>query len=370
MSDYAGRMAKLQAAMREQKAVLAVFGATDQMRYLTGWAEYGHERLVGLFVPATGEPVFLVPSMNAQQARANPAQLGRVLGWNDEDGWQSAAKTLLAEWNVSNGLTLIDDELYSAHLLGLQSFAPGLCCISASETMTRLREIKTDDELAAMDAAAALIDNITEEAFGALREGMTEIDLQDVVYAAIKRHQTRPSFTPLVCFGANAAMPHHSSGLTELKRGDIVVLDIGCMWDGYPSDITRTVAFGAPADPDAAAIYDIVSRAHWAAREAAKPGVSGEAVDAAARQVITEAGYGEQFIHRTGHGIGLSTHEPPNIVKGNDKPLLPGMCFSVEPGIYLPGRFGVRIENIVTMTPAGARSLNAEAPRQLRIVEP
>jgi Xaa-Pro aminopeptidase len=235
--------------------------------------------------------------------------------------------------------------------------------------MTRLREIKTPEEIEAMAAAARLIDTIVEEAIGALREGMTERDLQDFVLAAFKRHGTRPSFTPLVCFGANAAMPHHSTGDTRLKRGDVVIIDIGCMADGYPSDITRTVAFGEPSDPEAAAVYEIVNEAHWAAREAAKPGMSGQDVDAVARKVITDAGYGEQFIHRTGHGIGLSTHEPPDIVKGNFEPLHPGMCFSIEPGIYLPGRFGVRIENIVTMTNEGVRSLNSDAPRRLRIIE-
>jgi Xaa-Pro aminopeptidase len=140
------------------------------------------------------------------------------------------------------------------------------------------------------------------------------------------------------------------------------------MCDSYCSDITRTVAFGRPADPAAPAVYEIVSQAHWAARDAAEPGVTGEQVDAAARKVITDAGYGPQFVHRTGHGIGLSGHEPPYIVGGNTAPLQPGMCFSIEPGIYLPGRLGVRIENIVTMTPDGVRSLNAEAPRQLRVI--
>ncbi|HLK58732.1 MAG TPA: M24 family metallopeptidase, partial [Chthonomonadaceae bacterium] len=149
---------------------------------------------------------------------------------------------------------------------------------------------------------------------------------------------------------------------------DVVIIDIGCTANHYASDITRTVAFGAPTDPDAATVYEIVYKAHHTAREAAKPGVSGEQVDAAARKVIADAGYGEYFIHRTGHGIGLSTHEPPNIVRGNIAPLQPGMCFSIEPGIYLPGRFGVRIENIVTMTPDGVRSLNAEVSPTLRIV--
>jgi Xaa-Pro aminopeptidase len=371
MSDYAERIARLQAAMRKQGAALAVFGPTDQMRYLTGWAEPGHERLVALFVPAQEPPAFVVPAINAQHAAANPAGIERIVGWQDAAGWQPEARELLDAWRLdsqSDALLLIDDDLGSGHLLGLQSLLPGAHCIAAGATMSGLRQIKTPAELTALETAATLIDTIYTEALGELKVGLTEIELQEVIYAACKRHNTHPSFTPLICFGANGAMPHHHSGSTPLRHGDLVVIDIGCVADGYASDITRTVAFGEPSDPDAARVYEIVSHAHWAAREAIRPGVTGEAVDAAARKVITDAGYGPQFIHRTGHGIGLSEHEAPYIVAGNTASLLPGMCFSVEPGIYLPDRFGVRIENIVTVTAEGARSLNAEAPRQLRVV--
>jgi Xaa-Pro dipeptidase len=369
MSDYVGRIARLREEMRAAGAEGAVFSASDQMRYLTGWAEPGHERLIGLFVPAQGDLVFVVPAMNAAQAQTNPAGVARVLGWDDATGWLEEARTLLQEWGVNPGAAvLVDDELFSGHLLRLQAAFPALRWQAAGEAMTRLREIKTPDEIAAMDAAGKLIDTIYERALGELTEGMTETDLADFILAEIKKQSSRPSFAPLICFGANAALPHHHTGFARLKRGDIVIIDIGCVCDGYPSDITRTVAFDNPDDPDAARIYEIVSAAHWAAREAAKPGVTGAEVDAAARKVITDAGYGAQFIHRTGHGIGLSTHEPPDIVASNTAPLRPGMCFSIEPGIYLPGRFGVRIENIVTMTPDGVRSLNAEAPRQLRVI--
>jgi Xaa-Pro aminopeptidase len=369
MSDYTGRIVRLQEALRAQGAALAILAGTDQMRYLTGWREGGHERFVGLFVPANGEPAFVVPAMNAPQALRTPAGIARVLGWDDADGWHASAQLLLTQWRLgSEGRVLVDDELHSVHLLGLQSLAPELRYAAIGETMARLREIKTAEELAAMEKAALLIDIVYEEALDALREGMTETALQDFVYDAIKRNGTKAAFTPLICFGANSALPHHHPGPTALQRGDVVVIDIGCLWQDYASDITRTVAFGEPRDKHAAQVYEIVSRAHWAAREAAKPGVSGEVVDAAARAVITQAGHGPQFLHRTGHGIGLSTHEPPYIVAGNTAPLQAGACFSVEPGIYLLDRFGVRIENIVTLTPDGVRSLNAEASKTLRTV--
>ncbi len=370
MVDYRERLARLQAKMQADGAGLAVFGATDTMRYLTGWMEHGHERLIGLFVPAQGDAAFVVPAMNARQAQTNPAQISNVIGWSDETGWTSPVETLLTEWNL-HGKTftvLIDEELLSGHLLKLQALEPQARFSSANETATALRQIKTDDEIAAMDAAGTLIDAVCEEIAVTLREGDSEEEIQERVHSLLKRHSTKASFIPLICFGENAAHPHHHPGAIRLKRGDIVIIDIGCLWDGYPSDITRTFAFGEPSDPDAKAVYEIVSRAHWAAREAAKPGTTGAEVDAAARKVITDAGYGDYFIHRTGHGIGLSTHEPPDIVASNTRPLEPGMCFSIEPGIYLPGRFGVRIENIVTLTQEGVVSLNAEAPRTLRIL--
>jgi Xaa-Pro aminopeptidase len=370
MSDYLHRIQKLQQEMAAQGARLTVLAGTNQMRYLTGWREGGGERFVGLFVPVEGEPSFVVPAMNAPQAAQTPAGITHVLGWNDGPGWHAEAQSVFEAAGVDVGdLVLIDDEMMSVHLLAMQSLYPGVRFLPAGDTMTRLRQCKTPEELAAMDAAAQYIDTIFEESLKELREGMTELDLAEVVLSATRRHGSQPSFAPLICFGENAALPHHHTGNRCLKRGDVVIIDIGCQSDYYASDITRTVAFGEPTDPDVRTVYEIVHRAHWAARDFAKPGVTGDAVDAAARQVITEAGYGPQFVHRTGHGIGLSIHEPPNIVQGNTRPLQPGMCFSVEPGIYLPGRFGVRIENIVTVTEAGVRSLNSDASPTLRLVE-
>ena len=369
MSDYGRRIARLQAAMQAQGVSLTLLAGTDQMRYLTGWREGGHERFVGLFVPAEGDPAFVVPKMNAPQARETPAGIAQVFGWEDHTGWQGDVETLLAGWGIGMDSTiLVDDELLSVHLLKLQAVCPGTTFQAAGDIMASLRQIKTEAELAAMQKAADMIDAIYEESLGWLREGITELEFHELILTAIKREGSRPSFPPLICFGANAALPHHHTGDAKLKAGDVVIIDIGCIWENYASDITRTVAFGEPSDPDAKHVYRVVSAAHLAACGFARPGVSGEATDATARKVITDAGYGDYFVHRTGHGIGLSTHEPPYIVQGNAEPLREGMCFSVEPGIYLPGRFGVRIENIVTVTANGVRSLDADAPTELKIV--
>ncbi len=371
MSDYSARIGVLQRKMQADHTALTLLAGTDQMRYLTGWREGGHERFVGLFVPAHGEPAFVVPAMNAPQAKETPAGITQVLGWSDETGPHESLKHLFSQFGIKPGtLVRVDDELLSVHLLGLQSLFPGVVFSSAGEQMAELRQTKTAAELTALETAARWIDEIFEAVVMQLREGIRETEVADRVMAEIKVRGSIPSFPPLVCFGENAALPHHHTGDRSLRPGDVVILDIGCVFDHYASDITRTVSFGEPADPEARKVYEIVYRAHRAVIEGVKPETTGEEADALARNVITRAGYGDFFVHRTGHGIGLSTHESPYLVKGNRQPLSAGMCFSNEPGIYLPGRFGVRIENIVTLTETGLRSLNADAEPTLRVLTP
>ncbi|HXG23558.1 MAG TPA: Xaa-Pro peptidase family protein, partial [Chthonomonadales bacterium] len=343
----------------------AIFAPTAQMRYLIGWAEPGHERLIALFVPATGEPALVVPSINVAQARENRAGIADVRAWADAQGWQGVVAELLEAWHLEGRGLAIDDELPSGHLLHIQRLAPNVPYVPAGELMARLRAIKSPEEIVWMEQSAAITDAVYEECLSALREGITEVELQDVIATAYARHGTKPAFA-IVCFGPHSALPHHRPGSARLKPGDIVIIDIGCVWEEYFSDMTRTIAYGEP-DPEARRVYEIVYAAHRAAFRAIKPGVPCEEVDAAARRVISEAGYGEYFIHRTGHGLGLSEHEAPYIVAGNRQPLHEGMCFSDEPGIYLEGRFGVRIENTVTVTAEGARYLNAKPPEKLPV---
>ncbi len=370
MSTGISRVRRLQEIMQEQHSSLAIISFTDQMRYLTGYLENGHKRLLALLIPAKGEPVFLVPSMNVQQAKQNPAGISHVVGWGDAEGWLPSYNSLLQEMAIPSDATiLVDDELQSVHLMHMISLMPGQFYKPADDVLSVMRRIKTDTELEDMQTAASLIDSIAEEVMHTVRLGQTEAEVQRMVVDACHARSTHPSFTPLVCFGANGAMPHHSSDSTPLKEGDVVILDIGCFWNHYHSDITRTFSVGEPSDPEARLIYKVVQRAHMAARALAAPGISCEAVDEAARTVIESAGYGDYFIHRTGHGIGLSGHEPPYIVRGNSLLLEQKMCFSVEPGIYLPGRFGVRLEVIVTVEDEGVRSLNVDPPAELPVVE-
>jgi Xaa-Pro aminopeptidase len=220
-----------------------------------------------------------------------------------------------------------------------------------------MRAVKGPDELARLAAAAAAADatyrEILEAPFAGRKETDVAADLADLLRSF--GHE-QVDFT-VVGSGPNGADPHHEAGDRVIRDGDAVVLDFGGLRYGYGSDTTRTVCVGEPT-PEIRDVHEVVRQAQQAGVDAVRPGATCQDVDRAARAVITEAGYGEAFIHRTGHGIGVTTHEPPYIVEGEEQPLVPGMCFSVEPGIYLSGRFGVRIEDIVTVTDSGVARLN------------
>jgi D-alanyl-D-alanine dipeptidase len=235
-----------------------------------------------------------------------------------------------------------------------------------TDALPTLRAVKDDEELERMAAAGAAADAAFEEIATSRFSGRTEAEIAAELARLLLAHgHERAEFT-IVASGPNGANPHHEESDRVVEEGDMVVMDFGGMKDGYGSDTTRTVHVGEPTEEEAE-VYEVVRRAQQAGFEAVRPGAACQDVDRAARGVIAEAGYGEQFIHRTGHGIGLTVHEPPYIIEGETRPIEPGMCFSIEPGIYLPGRFGVRIEDIVAATAGGGRRLN-DTSRELRIV--
>jgi Xaa-Pro aminopeptidase len=229
-----------------------------------------------------------------------------------------------------------------------------------------LRAVKDADEVERLAAAGAAADASLEEIVRLPFAGRRESEVGADLAALLRKHgHSQVDFT-VVGSGPNGANPHHEMGERTIEEGDMVVLDFGGLKDGYGSDTTRTVHVGEPSDEERE-VFEIVRRAQQTAFEAVRPGAACQDIDRAARNVIGDAGYGEHFIHRVGHGIGLTTHEPPYMVEGETLPIEPGMCFSIEPGIYLPGRFGVRIEDIVTVTESGGRRLN-NTGRELRVV--
>jgi Xaa-Pro aminopeptidase len=282
--------------------------------------------------------------------------------WTDgEDPYGLVARVL-----APDGRYAISDSAWAMHVLGLQRAAPDSSYVAMTDALPMLRAIKEAEELGRLAAAAAAVDACFEEIAKVRFEGRREREIGADLAGMLRAHgHAQVDFT-VVGSGPNGANPHHDLSERVIERGDMVVLDFGGVINGYGSDITRTVHVGEPTEQERE-VFEVVRRAQQAGFEAVRPGVACQEVDRAAREVIADAGYGEYFIHRTGHGIGLSTHEPPYMVEGDTQPLQPGMCFSIEPGIYLPGRFGVRIEDIVAVTEDGVRRLN-NASRDLRIV--
>ena len=264
------------------------------------------------------------------------------------------------ELSLTAGTIGVDDEMPARFVLALQALMPSAKLSVAGAVLAPLRARKSADEIAALSRAAAATDALIPIAYAACRSpAHPNGTLRGRLVRPFQRKAAMPTrLHRLSAQGVNGASPHHNTGAAQIQTGDVVILDFGAMTDGYHGDITRTVAVGTASD-EAKHVYDTVYRAYAAGVAAVQPGALASDVDAAARRVITDAGYGDYFIHRTGHGIGLDDHETPYMMAGNKTLLQPGHCFSIEPGIYLPGRFGVRLENIVTVSEDGtARVLN------------
>jgi Xaa-Pro aminopeptidase len=344
--------------------VLVVAPGTD-MTYLIGGTGSSFERLSCLVLTA-GEAVLVVPKLEAPGYAAVPVDaLGvRIATWVDgEDPYALVAGIVAGAATVGVG-----DVLPALHVLRLRDALPDAGLVLAGPVISELRMRKDDAEIAALREAGAAIDRVHARMGEWLRAGRTEREVgADIAAAIVAEGHERAAFV-IVGSGPNGASPHHDVSDRVIESGDVVVIDIGGPTaQGYNSDSTRTYAVGEPRDADVIDTYAVLQAAQRAAVEFVRPGVTAEQVDAAAREVIVAAGFGEFFIHRTGHGIGLDVHEDPYVVAGNDLVLEAGMAFSVEPGIYLPGRWGARIEDIVVVTETGVESLNAR-PHELVVL--
>jgi Xaa-Pro aminopeptidase len=357
------RLASAAAAARRAGLAALLITPGPDLRYLTGYDAKQLERLTCLAVPAEGEPFLVVPRLEVPAARAAVSGGLEITGWDETDDPYALVARRLG--NVAGPVGL-SDRMWALMVLRLREALAGVPQVLASSVLAELRMRKTPAEIAALAEAGAAIDRVHQQVPGWLRPGRTEREVAADIIAAILAEGHAQADFAIVASGPNAASPHHEPSDRVLQRGDAVVVDIGgTMPSGYCSDCTRTYAIGPPS-PACAACYQVLKDAQEAACATVRPGISAETVDAAARDPITRAGYGEFFIHRTGHGIGLEPHEDPYIVSGNELPLEPGMAFSVEPGIY-PGPYGARIEDIVVCTQDGAQRLN-HVPRELVVI--
>jgi Xaa-Pro aminopeptidase len=362
--DFARRMGRAadQADAAGLTGVLVTPG--PDLVYLAGYAPVAiTERLTLLALQKGREPAMVLPSLERPDAESAPSA-GTIALTDWVDGTDPFAK--FAPVLDSVGTYAISDSAWALQLLGLQQALPDTHYVSMTAALPMLRAIKDAEELDRLAAAGAAADACFEAILEVRFAGRKETEVaSDLAKLLIDHGHSQVDFT-VVGSGPNGANPHHEAGDRTIEGGDMIVLDFGGLKNGYGSDTSRTVHVGEPTDQERE-VHEIVRAAQQAGYEAVRPGVACQDIDRACRSVISEAGYGKQFLHRTGHGIGVTTHEPPYMVEGETQPLQPGMCFSVEPGIYLADRFGVRIEDIVTVTKDGGRRLNATT-RELQIV--
>lgn len=355
----ATRMDKLRARMEATGTDLVVIGPSSHMRYLADLSPHGDERPVMLLVSRDFAGL-LMPALNVDSARQHTDL--PFFAWADADGPDAALAELLAATGIDRAAPsiVLDETMRADFALLVLDALPGARRRFTADTVGYLRSRKDAAEYELLKASARLNDRAMQAGFAALRPGVTELEVAQAIRDFYKANGATTEFCS-VCFGPNGAFPHHHTGTTRLKPGDAVLIDTGGRIGGYPSDMTRVGYYGS-APEGFAEIHAILDRAVAAAIEAAVPGARASAVDKAARDVIAAAGYGPNFLHRTGHGLGIDIHEAPYITASSDTVLDEGMVFSIEPGIYLAGRFGLRLEEIVILRDGKAEVLS-EMPR-------
>ncbi len=355
------RIARLAERLSAEGVDAFVGWSAVTMGYLHEFHEGGGERFMALCVRSNGDSRLICPALSATQAAR--AGIESVVPWRDGEDPLQHFRRLTEDWSLRAAIIAVDPELPAHMLLAMQSAAPAALFKPGGELISALTRVKEPAELALLRQAARIADDAFPKALQELRPGITESELEQALTEEMRRLGGKPAFC-IVATGANGAEPHHLSDDTRIVEGDVAVVDFGCTVGGYYSDITRTVCVGK-ASEEARRVYAIVHDAQARARDAIRPGIECQEIDRIARKVIADAGYGAYFMHRLGHGIGMRGHEDPCLVEGNAHRLEPGNCFSVEPGIYLPGKFGVRIENIVSVAASGHESLNEEPPAEL-----
>jgi Xaa-Pro dipeptidase len=361
------RAANLQvkASQKGLDCVALVPGAN--LFYLTGLSFHTSERPVVALFPVDDDPAIVLPKLEAPKLDIDPGAL-RAFPYTDEQGPTVAFQQACAALELADAHIGIEDlRMRMMEARYLERYAPGCELFSADDVMSALRMTKDEDELDKMRQAVTVVEGALQATLAQLQLGMSEREVAGVLMVEILRGGGEGlPFEPLVVAGPNAASPHSGPSDRPINRGETIVIDCGAVVGGYASDITRTVVIGE-LPPEMMRVYHIVLEANEVGRAAVRPGVTAEEVDRAARAVIDLAGYGRYFIHRTGHGLGLEGHEPPYIVEGNGRMLEPGMTFTIEPGIYLPGKGGVRIEDDIVVTPDGVESLTT-FPRELMVL--
>jgi Xaa-Pro aminopeptidase len=353
-SDYLARIAKVRAAMVAQQVDATLLSVGHDLPYLSGYLAMPLERLTMLVIPQNGEVMMVVPRLEVPRVVPQPGVFSIVAWGETEDPVAIVAKLLPSARKIAIG-----DQMWARFLVELLAKVNGATFVRAVDVVGSLRMSKDASEIAALQAAGAAADRVAQQLHSGQIPliGRTEAQVSADISARLLAEGHDVVNFAIVAAGENAASPHHHAGSRVIAKNEIVLCDFGGTMNGYCSDITRCVYTGKPAS-DVAQAYDVLFAAQAAGVAAGVVGAACEDVDRAARAIIEQAGFGEYFVHRTGHGIGMEAHEEPYMVSGNSLPISAGHAFSVEPGIYIPGKWGMRLEDIVVATETGPMSMN------------
>jgi Xaa-Pro dipeptidase len=360
------RLHTVQAEMKSNNWDILMVQTRPNVFYLSGFDADPHERLLAVLIFPAGEPLVICPDMEINQVHETFPE-AEIIGYTDsEDPWLKLADFLKMTSQQAEHIA-VESSISWTRLNKWKETAPHASFHEADTVLLNSRLIKESEELSLLKEAAALADKGVETGIASLEEGVTEMEVVAAVEYELKRRGVREmSFSTMVLFGEKAGDPHGTPGSRRLKKGDNVLFDLGVMWKGYASDITRTVFFDSVSD-EQQKVYETVLKAQQKALSLVKPGLKIGMLDSAAREVIEAAGYGQYFPHRIGHGLGIEVHEVPSMNQENTDILREGMTFTIEPGIYIPNKLGVRIEDDLYVTAVGCKSLTA-FPKDLTIV--
>ena len=351
--------------MNDQNIDLLAISRSSNMFYITGFTDEPGERLLMLLIPKDGDPVFLVPEIYVHQVKQS-SSIKNIIPIKDSEEPVSKLEGALEKFEIEPERVAIDDTMWASFVLMLKEAVPGSVFCPASDVMAPLRRVKSSEEIKDMEKAGIIADRAFERVSELSFEGMEERQVARALEEEmLEGGGEEIAFETIVASGPNSALPHHRAGKRKIRAGDVVILDFGCRINGLCSDTSRTVICGQ-ASKKQEEIYRIVKDAQENAYQAVRPGIEAQEVDRVAREYIAKNGFGKEFPNRTGHGIGLDVHEEPYIVEGNSLKLKEGMVFSVEPGIYIRGQYGMRVEDIAVVTEDGGKRLN-NSTRNLKI---
>ncbi|WDP92353.1 MAG: aminopeptidase P family protein [Desulfobacter sp.] len=340
---------------------------SGDMNYLIGFNPGGCERFQAVFATRKGDLFCVTNRLYQEDMGAALPENTPMYTWDDAGSFQQAVEKGFAAHGLTQAAVGINDAVRAVDLMALQTLFPDCRFVDGGPVLSACRIIKTPEQIRAMKAAGARADAVMDELKSFIRPGITELDIKNYILDAFAKQGLAPSFTPIVASGANNSRPHYNKDGRVITEKDVIILDFGCMVDGFCSDTSRTFFLGEPGERNRE-IYAIVKKAFEAAAAAVRQGVTAGEVDRAARDIIEGAGYGEYFLNRTGHGIGMDVHEEPFIRGNSPRVLAPGMAFSIEPGIYIPGEVGMRIEDIYIVNEKGEGETLNRSDRELTII--